>query len=150
MDVVDENFDEPLTTEITNEFFEAFIQIEGESIDSAHANVPIGLLTACVLCQVLKNRGLLKGKQSKIAEAVDKTGSGLQTRLENLEKEDPYGVFNASRLYDQQECGILHVKRRGRHGWKTHRTPPHQPFSLQNPKRFSSPNPTTKQAARNL
>ena len=68
MNVVDEFFDEPLRSEITHEFFEAFIQIEGESIDSEHANVPIGLLAACVLCQVLKDRGLLKGKQSKIAE----------------------------------------------------------------------------------
>ena len=65
MDVVDENFDEPLTTEITHEFFEAFIQIEGESIDSEHANVPIGLLAACVLCQVLKDRGLLKESKAK-------------------------------------------------------------------------------------
>ena len=149
MDVVDENFDEPLTTEITNEFFEAFIQIEGESIDSAHANVPIGLLTACVLCQVLKNRGLLKGKQSKIAEAVDKTGSGLRTRLENLEKEDPYGVFNASEPV--RSTGMRYSTREAGGGDMVGKLTEHRLINrslYKNPKRFSSPNPTTKQAAR--
>ena len=149
MDVVDENFDEPLTTEITHEFFEAFIQIEGESIDSAHANVPIGLLAACVLCQVLKDRGLLKGKQSKIAEAVGKTGSGVRTRLEKLEKEDPYGVFNAS----APVRSLMHNSsaREAGGGDMVGKLTEHHTINrslYKNPKRFSSRNLPTKQATR--
>lgn len=148
MDVVDENFDEPLTTEITHEFFEAFIQIEGESIDSAHANVPIGLLTACVLCHVLKNRGLLKGKQSKIARAIGKTGSGLRSRLEKLEKEDPYGVFNASTpvqsmMYTSSACEAGGGDMVGK--ITQHRS---RRSLYKNPQRFNSPSFHTKQASK--
>ncbi|MAF93220.1 hypothetical protein CMO85_00980 [Candidatus Woesearchaeota archaeon] len=93
MQFIDQTFDGPLWDPITNEFLETFAEIEGESIDGAHANVPVGMLTACVMFQVLKNRGLLDGKRSKIAKAVGLTSQGVGNRLKKLEKADPYGVF---------------------------------------------------------
>ena len=149
MNVVDEFFDEPLRTEITHEFFEAFIQIEGESIDSEHANVPIGLLAACVLCQVLKDRGLLKGKQSKIAESVGKTGSGLGSRLKLLEKKDPYGVFNAS--VSVQAMLFRSSASEAGGGDMVGQLTQHRPSRrslYNNPKRFNSPSLPTKQSSK--
>ena len=149
MNVVDEFFDEPLRSEITHEFFEAFIQIEGESIDSEHANVPIGLLAACVLCQVLKDRGLLNGKQSKIAESVGKTGSGLGSRLKLLEKKDPYGVFNASAPVQAMLFRSSASEAGG--GDMVGQLTQHRPSRrslYKNPKRFNSPSPPTKQSSK--
>ena len=93
MDVIDQTFDGPLLDAITHEFLECFGEIEGESIDGFHANVAVGMLAACVMFQVLKNRGLLDGKRSKIAKAVGLTSQGVGNRLKKLEKADPYGVF---------------------------------------------------------
>ena len=149
MKVVDEFFDEPLRTKITHEFFGAFIQIGGESIDSELANVPIGLLAACVLCQVLKNRGLLKGKQSKIAESVGKTGSGLRSRLKLLEKQDPYGVFNTSApvrvmMFKSSACEAGGGDMVGK--ITQHRPYPRSLYKDLN--RFTSPSLPTKQASK--
>ena len=52
------------------------------------------------------------------------------------------------RLYDQQECGILHVKVGGDMVGKLTEHRLINRSLYKNPKRFSSPNPTTKQAAR--
>ena len=62
-------------------FFKSMSEIGEPNVDAPTANVPISMVSGCVLYSVLQRMGLASGNLNTIAEAVGCTGAGLKSRL---------------------------------------------------------------------
>ena len=62
-------------------FFKSMSEIGEPNVDAPTANVPISMVSGCVLYSVLQRMGLASGNLNSIAEAVGCTGAGLKSRL---------------------------------------------------------------------
>lgn len=101
-DALASRLDESDLGTVMDAFFEAMSDIGEPSVDAPTTNVPISMVAACVMYNVLQRMGLAQGNLNSIAKAVNCTGAGLKSRLAILQKQYEQGQFpQAEALFEE-------------------------------------------------
>ena len=62
-------------------------------MDAPTANVPISMVAGCVMYNLLRQLGLQNGNLSTVAKAVQRSGAGIKSRLEEMRERYENGDF---------------------------------------------------------
>ena len=66
-------------------------------MDAPTANVPISMVAGCVMYNLLRQLGLQNGNLSTVAKAVQRSGAGIKSRLEEMRERYEAGISPRSR-----------------------------------------------------
>ena len=85
-------------------YWDALTALNEPSIDGPVANVPIKMIAACVLYEIMRQLGLHESHLSAIAKALGLSGAGVKNRLEEMEKRYDRGELEeAKSLFEQSK-----------------------------------------------
>ncbi|MFZ8905759.1 MAG: hypothetical protein ACO2Y2_00200 [Poseidonia sp.] len=94
-DALGQRFCDEELSAIMNAFFDAMSNLGEPSVDAPTANVPISMVAGCVMYNLLRQLGLQNGNLSAVAKAVQRSGAGIKSRLEELQERYESGDFPA-------------------------------------------------------
>ena len=101
-DALAERFSEQALAAIMNGFFDIMTSIGEPSVDARTANVPISMVAGCVMYNLLHRLGLGNGNLSAVAKAVQRSGAGIKSRLEEMRERYENGDFpEGVELFDE-------------------------------------------------
>ena len=101
-DALAERFSEEVLAAIMDAFFDIMTSIGEPSVDARTANVPISMVAGCVMHNLLRRLGLSNGNLSAVAKAVQRSGAGIKSRLEEMRERYENGDFpEGVELFDE-------------------------------------------------
>ena len=86
-------FDDDDLGAIMDAFFTVMSNLGEPSVDAPTANVPISMVAGCVMYNLLRQLGLQNGNLSAVAKAVQRSGAGIKSRLEEMRERYENGDF---------------------------------------------------------
>ena len=92
-DGLSKRFDDDDLGAIMDAFFSVMSNLGEPSVDAPTANVPISMVAGCVMYNLLRQLGLQNGNLSAVAKAVQRSGAGIKSRLEELRERYENGDF---------------------------------------------------------
>jgi len=92
-DGLSKRFDDDDLGAIMDAFFTVMSNLGEPSVDAPTANVPISMVAGCVMYNLLRQLGLQNGNLSTVAKAVQRSGAGIKSRLEEMRERYENGDF---------------------------------------------------------
>ncbi|MEL0182279.1 MAG: hypothetical protein VW872_04350, partial [Candidatus Poseidoniales archaeon] len=92
-DGLSKRFDDDDLGVIMDAFFTVMSNLGEPSVDAPTANVPISMVAGCVMYNLLRQLGLQNGNLSTVAKAVQRSGAGIKSRLEEMRERYENGDF---------------------------------------------------------
>ena len=92
-DGLSKRFDDDDLGAIMDAFFTVMSNLGEPSVDAPTANVPISMVAGCVMYNLLRQLGLQNGNLSTVAKAVQRSGAGIKSRLEEMRARYENGDF---------------------------------------------------------